>query len=116
MEVPFVDFKKQYDPIRGEIDDAIKSVVDDYYFVYGHALRKFEAEFANFIGTKFCVGVGSGTDALVLSLMSIRDSLGDKTEVIVPDLTFSATLNAVIMAGLDPVVIDSNKSTFCIFK
>ena len=111
MKVKFVDFERQYVPLREEIDSAIKKVVDSYYFVNGPALKEFETNFANYIGTKYCAGVGSGTDALVVALKALGVGPGD--EVIIPDLTYIATMSAVKLVGAAPIIVPCDAFTFC---
>ena len=72
----------------------------------GPQLRKFEKKFAKFVGTKYAIGVSNGTAALHLALSSLGLKKGD--EVIVPDITFVATANAVLLTGATPVLVDVN--------
>jgi dTDP-3-amino-3,4,6-trideoxy-alpha-D-glucose transaminase len=69
--VPFMDLAREHDRIRGDIDDAVRAVLDSGWFVLGDELAAFEEEFASYCGAKHCVGVGSGTDALVLALRAL---------------------------------------------
>ena len=112
MKVKFVDFDAQYSPIRQEIDSAIKDVIDSYYFVSGPKLKEFETNFANYIGTDYCAGVGSGTDALIVALKALGIGAGD--EVVIPDQTYIATMSAVELVGAIPVIVPCDKQTFCI--
>ena len=72
----------------------------------GPQLRKFEKKFAKFVGTKYAIGVSNGTAALHLALSSLGLKKGD--EVIVPDITFVATANSVLLTGATPVLVDVN--------
>ena len=74
----------------------------------GPKLREFEKRFAKFVGTKFAIGVSNGTSALHLSLLSL--GIGTKHEVIIPDMTFVATANAVFLSGAKPVCTDIDSS------
>ncbi|MEJ7615979.1 MAG: DegT/DnrJ/EryC1/StrS family aminotransferase [Pyrinomonadaceae bacterium] len=87
MIVPFVDLQAQYRQIKGEIDEAIKRVLDHSTFVLGPEVEAFEREFAAYLGAEFCVGVNSGTAAIQLAVMACGIGAGD--EVIVPAHTFS---------------------------
>lgn len=78
----------------------------------GKYITKFEHDFSNFIGTKYSIAVSNGTCALHLALTSLGIGPGD--EVIVPDLTFAATINAVLHAGATPVIVDIEKDSWCI--
>jgi len=102
--IPLVDLQAQYDTIRAEIDEAISGVVRRGDFILGRALGEFEAAFAQFVGTRHCVGVASGTDALFLSLRAVGIGPGDR--VLLPANTFIATALAVTYAGATPVLCD----------
>ena len=110
MKIPFLDIKRQYKNIRPEIDDAIKKVIFSQFFVLGSELEAFEKEFANYIGSKYCVGVNSGTDALILALLSL--GIGKDDEVITPVNTFIATATAITYTGAIPVFVDCDPLTY----
>ena len=104
IKVPFLDLQTHHAPIRGEIDSAIRSVIDECAFAGGRYVEAFEAEFAAFCGSRFAVGVSSGTDALWLALLASGVGLGD--EVITVPMTFMATAEAITHAGARPVFVD----------
>lgn len=104
MKVNFLDLKKSYQEQKIEFDDAFKRVMDSGWFISGTELQKFEEEFASYIGTKYCLGVGNGLDALVLVLRSLDIGPGD--EVIVPATTFIATWLAVSQVGATPIPVE----------
>ncbi|MBW2618167.1 MAG: DegT/DnrJ/EryC1/StrS family aminotransferase [Deltaproteobacteria bacterium] len=112
MKVPLVDLKAQYETIKAEIDPALAAVVRETAFVGGPFVRRFEAEFAVFVGRRFCLGVGNGTDALVIAFKGLGLKPGD--EVIVPALTFIATAEAVSLAGGRVVFADVDPVTRCL--
>jgi dTDP-4-amino-4,6-dideoxygalactose transaminase len=101
--IPLVDLRSQYRSIKGEIDAAIASVIRSSAFIRGAFLDRFERDFARAIGAKHCIGVGNGTDALVISLRALGVGLGD--EVIVPANSFIATSEAVTLAGAKVVFV-----------
>jgi dTDP-4-amino-4,6-dideoxygalactose transaminase len=103
--IPLVDLRAQYASIKGEIDAAIQSVVNDCQFYKGPHVERFEKAFGG-------IGVGNCTDALYLSLRALRIGAGD--EVIVPAMTFAATAEAVTMAGANPVFVDMDPTTYCL--
>lgn len=82
MNIPFVDFKNEYFLIKNEIDDAIQRVLNSGWCILGNEVNKFEEEFANYLGVKYCVGVASGLDTLHLILRALEIGKGDA--VIVP--------------------------------
>lgn len=96
--------------LSGREHEKLKSALDSNYINDGPLAREFEGKCAQFIGTQYAVAVTSGTAALALSLMAAGIGHGD--EVIVPDLTFAATANAVILAGARPVLCDIEPKRF----
>jgi len=104
MKVPYLDLKAQYEPIRGEIADAIQQVLDRTAFAGGPFVAQFEKEFAAFCGTQLAAGVGSGTEALWLALLALGVGPGD--EVITVADTFIATAEAISYCGAKPVFVD----------
>ena len=77
MTVPLLDLKSQYAPMRDEIRAQIDEVCDAQYFVLGPKVTAFEAEMASYCGTAAAVGVSSGSDALIVSLMALGIGPGD---------------------------------------
>lgn len=104
MKVPFVDLKRQYEEIGPQVRKAIERVLKSGKFVLGEEVSAFERDFASFCGTRYCVGVGSGTDALILSLSALGVGQGD--EVILPANTFASAASAIIHSGAKPVLVD----------
>ena len=110
MKVPFLDLKAQYASIKDEIDDAIAQVIDSCAFAGGPFVEKFEQEFAGFCGSKHAVGVGSGTEALWISLLALGIGRGD--EVITVPNTFIATAEAISLCGAQPVLVDIDEKSY----
>lgn len=110
MKVPFLDLKSQYEAIQNEITKAINDVIGKTAFAGGPFVQKFEEEFAAFCGTKQCIGVGSGTDALWLALVGLGIGPGD--EVITVPNTFIATAEAISFCGAKPVFVDVDEMTY----
>jgi dTDP-4-amino-4,6-dideoxygalactose transaminase len=110
MKIPFLDLKAQYESIKPEIDQAIKRVVDSQSFILGKELEAFEKEFARYLDVEFVVGVNSGTDALILSLLAL--GIGKDDEVITPVNSFIATTTAIIQVGATPVFVDCDQDTY----
>lgn len=110
MQIPLVDLKTQYLTLSKQIDQAINKILRSSSFIKGEPLEEFEQSFAKFIGTKYAVGVASGTDALHLSLLALGIGPGD--EVILPVYTFIATAYAVLYVGAKPVFIDIDPLTY----
>lgn len=112
MEVKFSTVSYMHQEIREEIDKAINEVIDSSWFIAGDKLRKFENDFANYIGTKYCVGVGTGLDGITLALAALGVKEGD--EVIVPSHTFIATALAVSKLGACPVFVEVKENDYTI--
>jgi dTDP-4-amino-4,6-dideoxygalactose transaminase len=106
--IPFLSLGHQHDEIRTEALQAITNVYDRNWFVLGKELADFETAYATFTGTPFCVGVGSGYDALFIALKACGVGPGD--EVIVPAHTFIATWLAVAKTGAKIIPIDADSS------
>ncbi len=102
--VPFVDLKAQYRTIRDEVVPAMMEVIESAAFILGPQVRSFEANFATYVGARHCVGVESGTAALVLALRAL--GIGEGDEVIVSANTYIASALAISMAGAVPVLVD----------
>jgi perosamine synthetase len=95
-----------------EVEYVTQAVKSGWVSSLGEFINKFEEKFAKFIGTKYALTVTNGTAALHLALVSLGIKEGD--EVIIPDLTFIATANAVKYTGATPVFADIDKETWCI--
>jgi dTDP-4-amino-4,6-dideoxygalactose transaminase len=110
MKIPLVDLKAQYESLKTEIDEAISGVVEGTQFILGPEVKAFEQEIAAFIGTKYAVGVASGTDALHLALLAGGIQPGD--EVITTPFTFIATAETITHCGAVPVFVDIDPRTY----
>jgi dTDP-4-amino-4,6-dideoxygalactose transaminase len=102
--IPYIDFRRQHLPIRDEILSAIGRVIDHAGFILGEEVEQFEKEIAGYCGTKYAVGVNSGTDALFLSLKAYGIGQGD--EVITVPNSFLATTSVIVAVGARPVFVD----------
>lgn len=110
MKVPLLDLKSQFTDMKDEIMAAVEEICDSQYFILGPKVEKFETEVAEYCGTKYAVGVSSGSDALIISLMVAGVGCGD--EVITTPFTFFATGGAVARVGAKPVFVDIEPDTF----
>ncbi len=104
QQVPFVDLHAQYRHIQSEIDAAIAEVIAQTAFISGKYARKFEEEFAEWLGVSHCIGCANGTDAIEIMLTACGIGPGD--EVIVPACTWISTAEAVSSLGASPVFVD----------
>jgi len=110
--IPLVDLKRQYSRIKNEIDDAVGKVINSGIFIMGENTKSFEKEFADYIGVRYAVGVGSGTDALTLSLRALGIKRGD--EVITVSFSFPPTADSIVHNGGIPVFVDIDPETYTI--
>lgn len=108
--ISMVDLKSQYTRLKSDIDNAIAEVINQTNFIKGSALKNFEQELAQYLNVKHVIGVGNGTDALQIALMSLDLSPGD--EVIVPAFTYVATAEVIGLLGLKPVMVDIDSNNF----
>jgi dTDP-4-amino-4,6-dideoxygalactose transaminase len=102
--IPLVDLCAQNSNLDPDIQEAIAGVLGRGDFILGEELRLFEREFAEYCQVRYAVGVGSGTDALLLACRALE--LGEGDEVIIPAMTFAATAFAVSLSGARPVLVD----------
>jgi dTDP-4-amino-4,6-dideoxygalactose transaminase len=109
-KVPFLDLEAHHSPLRAEFDEAIRAVIDQNAFAGGPVVSEFEGEFAAFCDSRFAIGLGSGTEALWLSLLACGIGSGD--EVITVPSTFMATAEAITYAGATPVFVDVDDRTY----
>ena len=108
--IPTLDLKQQYKKIKSEIDAAIFSVLESTQFVLGPAVSELEERVASYCGSRYGIGVASGTDALRLSLAALGIGAGD--EVITSPFTFVATANTISHAGAQPAFVDIEPRTY----
>jgi dTDP-4-amino-4,6-dideoxygalactose transaminase len=110
MTVKLLDLVPQYEGIRDEIREAIDGVLSTQQFILGNGVEALEKEIARYCGSRFAVGVASGTDALLLSLMAIGIGAGD--EVITTPYTFFSTVSSITRVGATPVFADIDPRTY----
>ena len=109
-EVPLLDLKAQYAPLRDEILSAVARVCDGQRFIMGPEIDALERELSTMLGVRHAVAVSSGTDALLLALMTLGVTRGD--EVITSAYSFFATAGAIARLGATPVFVDIDLDTY----
>jgi dTDP-4-amino-4,6-dideoxygalactose transaminase len=110
MRIPFVDLKNQYQNIKEDVLSEMSQVLDGMQLFLGKNVQTLESDFAAYCGTEFAIGVSSGTDALYIALRACGIGPGD--EVITVSHTFIATVEAIILTGARPVLIDIDPETY----
>lgn len=106
----FVDLKTQYRRIQEDIQRRIQIVLDHGQYIMGPEVAELEEKLADFVGVKHCIGVSSGTDALLIALMALDIGAGD--EVITTPFSFAATAEVIILLGAKPVFVDIDPKTY----
>lgn len=110
LKVPLLDLSDQYRSIRAEVLQEVKTVCDSQHYILGKNCAALESEIAAYSGSRFAVGVASGTDALLLALMAAGVGIGDK--VITTPFTFFATAGSIVRLGARPVFVDIDPLTY----
>ncbi len=110
MNIPSLDLQAQHSLLHQEILTAIERVMKTQVFILGPDVKNLEERIAAYSGSTFGIGVSSGTDALLVSLMALEVGPGD--EVIVPDYSFFATAGVVSRVGATPVFVDIDPATY----
>jgi dTDP-4-amino-4,6-dideoxygalactose transaminase len=110
MVISFTNFKREYAAIGQEILSEFQRVLQSGWFILGEETGKFEEEFAEYVGSKFGIGVNSGSDALYLAVMALGISSGE--EVITSSHTMISTVDAITRNGAKPVFVDIDPDTY----
>lgn len=110
--IPIMNINRQYESIKNELDEAVLEVLRDGQYILGKRVEDFEETFAKYCDVKYAVGVGNGSDALVLALKACGVKEGD--EVITTAMSFSATAEAITSVGAVPVFADCTSDTYTI--
>lgn len=101
---PFIDLKSTTQHQRKELNETICNVLDDAHYLFGTQVAEFEQKFAEWVGTKYCVGAANGTSALEMALVAAGVQKGDK--VVTQTNTFAASVFSIIHAGAVPILVD----------
>jgi UDP-2-acetamido-2-deoxy-ribo-hexuluronate aminotransferase len=106
----FIDLKTQYQRLKAEIDAGIQRVLDHGQYILGPEVAELEEKLAGYTGSKYCISVANGTDALQIAQMALGIGPGD--EVITPGFTYIATAETVALLGAKPVYVDIDPRTY----
>lgn len=106
----FIDLKTQYKRIKDDVNKRIQAVLDHGKFIMGPEVKELEDKLAKLVGTKHCLGVANGTDALLIAMMALGIGSGD--EVITTPFTFIATCEMIALLKAKPVFVDIDPRTY----
>lgn len=109
MTISFVDLKTQYQALKPQIQDRINQVLEHGQYIMGPEVQELEENLAAYTGSRHCITVASGTEALLISLMALGIKPGD--EVITTPFTFVATAEVIVLLGAKPVFVDIEPDT-----
>tara|TARA_B100000287_G_scaffold435034_1_gene501530 strand:- start:2129 stop:3229 length:1101 start_codon:yes stop_codon:yes gene_type:complete len=110
MKINFVDIKKQYNKMKSEIDSAVLSVMSNGQFIMGQDVFDLEYNLSNYTESEYAISCSSGTDALLLALMSLNIRPGD--EIITTPFTFISTVEVILLLKAKPIFVDIREDTF----
>ncbi len=110
MKVPLLDLKSQYTTIKEEILEVVEEILESQYFILGPKVATLEKEIAGYCASKHAVGVSSGTDALLISLLALN--IGPQDAVITTPYTFFATTGSISRVGARPIFVDIDPDTY----
>ena len=105
----FIDLAPQYEKIRDNVNKRLQSVMERSQFIMGPEVKELEQKLEDYTNSKSCICVGNGTDALQLALMALELNEGD--EVLVPDFSFFASVEVILLLKLKPVFVDVDQET-----
>ena len=108
--IQYEDLKKVNKPFMKELNNVATQTIEKGWYILGEQVINFENEFAAYIGTKYCIGVANGLDAITLSLLALE--LPKKSEVIVPANTYIASILSIIHAGLKPILVEPDINSY----
>ena len=106
----FIDLEQQQNRIKKQIDTNIAKVLAHGRYIMGPEVNELEEQMADYVGVKYCIGVSSGTDALLIAMMALEIGPGD--EVITTPFTFIATSEMIKLLGAKPVFVDIDPQTY----
>ncbi|SNS43639.1 dTDP-4-amino-4,6-dideoxygalactose transaminase [Anaerovirgula multivorans] len=112
--IPFLDLKKINDQYHEEIIESMEKILNSGWYILGEQVKAFEKEFSDYCGSKHCIGVANGLDALILILQGYKELglIDDMDEIIVPANTYIATILAISKSNLKPILVEPDLSTY----
>ena len=108
--IPYEKLARTNKQFEEEFKSAFNAFVEKGWYILGQEVKSFEEEFASYIGTKHCIGVASGLDALIIALECLKLPKG--SDVLVPSNTYIASILAIVKAGLNPILVEPKIETY----
>lgn len=108
--IPFFDLTRQIEELRPQLEESFSKSLTNATFIGGHPVSSLEKELCLYLETSHCIGVSSGTDALLASFMSL--GLSQEDEILVTPFTFAASATSILRAGLKPIFVDLQEGEF----
>jgi len=118
LKVPLINLKRLHNSIKDEIYQAFDEVFDEQHFILGDQVKKLEKNISSYIGTKYALGLASGTDALLLALKALaykiygREYFKPEDEIITTSFSFVASADTILLSGATPVFVDIDLPTY----
>ncbi len=114
MTVPFLDLKAVNQQYASELKEACSRVIESGWYIHGKECDTFEKEFAEYCGTRHCIGVANGLDALILIIRAYKEMgvMQEGDEIIVPSNTYIASILAISENGLTPVLVEPELNSY----
>jgi len=112
VQVPLMDLKAEYVALKPQMTEAIDEALSSMQLVLGPNVQQLEQQWAELVGVEHAIGVGSGTDALIIALKAL--GIGSDDEVVTVGWTFIATIEAIILVGAQPVLVDIEPEHYCL--
>ena len=109
-KIKFLDLGAQQKKIKNFLDDNFNSVLKKSNYIMGSEVGELENKLQHYTKSNYCITCASGTDALILALLSLKIGRGDL--VVCPSFTFPATAEAILITGAKPIFVDVSKTTF----
>ncbi len=118
IQIPMLDLKREYEYMKEDVDAAIRTCLGHQQWIFGPEIKEFEGTVARYLGVNHCIGVSSGTEALVISLRALaiqkrgREYFDGTDEIITTPFTFTATGDAILRSGAMPVFVDVDPHSY----
>ncbi len=110
QNIPYENLSRTNKQFEQEFKSAFDKFIEKGWYILGQEVKSFEEEFASYVGTKHCVGVASGLDALIIALECLKLPKG--SDILVPSNTYIASILAIVKAGFNPILVEPDIFTY----